>query len=95
MSLDTETVRRIADLARIRVPEAQLAAIAADLNGIMRWIEQLNEVDTEGVAPMTGVADFPLPMRDDVVTDGGQPEKVLSNAPDRAENFFAVPKVVE
>lgn len=95
MSLDTETVRRIADLARIRVPEDQLDAMAGELNAIMRWIEQLGEVDTEGVAPMTGVADFALPMRDDVVSDGGEPEKVLSNAPDRAENFFAVPKVVE
>jgi aspartyl-tRNA(Asn)/glutamyl-tRNA(Gln) amidotransferase subunit C len=95
MSLDTETVRRISDLARIRVPEEQLAAVAADLNGIMRWIEQLNEVNTEGVAPMTGVADFALPMRTDEVTDGGAPDKVLSNAPDRAGDFFAVPKVVE
>jgi aspartyl-tRNA(Asn)/glutamyl-tRNA(Gln) amidotransferase subunit C len=95
MALDTDTVRRIADLARIRVADDQLAPMAAELSGIMRWIELLNEVDTEGVAPMTGVADFALPMRDDVVTDGGAPEKVLSNAPERAENFFAVPKVVE
>jgi aspartyl-tRNA(Asn)/glutamyl-tRNA(Gln) amidotransferase subunit C len=95
MSLDTEAVRRIADLARIRVADDQLAAMAADLSGIMRWIEQLNEVDTQGVAPMTGVADFALPMREDVVTDGGSPDRVLSNAPERAGDFFAVPKVVE
>jgi aspartyl-tRNA(Asn)/glutamyl-tRNA(Gln) amidotransferase subunit C len=95
MSLDIDTVRRIADLARIRIAEDRLADMAADLNGIMRWIEQLNEVDTEGVAPMTGVADFALPMREDVVTDGGNPETVLSNAPERVEDFFAVPKVVE
>jgi aspartyl-tRNA(Asn)/glutamyl-tRNA(Gln) amidotransferase subunit C len=95
MALDTDTVRRIADLARIRIPEDQLAAMAAELSGIMRWIEQLNEVDTEGVAPMTGVADFPLPMRDDEVTDGGAPDRVLSNAPERAGDFFVVPKVVE
>jgi aspartyl-tRNA(Asn)/glutamyl-tRNA(Gln) amidotransferase subunit C len=95
MALDTDTVRRIADLARIRVADDQLAPMAVELNGIMRWIEQLNEVDTEGVAPMTGVADFALPMRDDMVTDGGAPDKVLSNAPERAGAFFAVPKVVE
>ncbi len=95
MSLDAATVRRIADLARIRVPEDQLDAMGRELSTILGWIEQLEEVDTEGVAPMTGVGDFPLPMRKDSVTDGGDPEAILANAPDRAGAFFAVPKVVE
>jgi aspartyl-tRNA(Asn)/glutamyl-tRNA(Gln) amidotransferase subunit C len=95
MSLDAATVRRIADLARIRVPDDQLDAMGRELSSILGWIAQLNEVDTSGVAPMTGVGDFALPMRDDLVTDGGDAARVLANAPDRAENFFAVPKVVE
>lgn len=95
MSLDAATVRRIATLARIRVPEEQLEGFGQELSGILAWIEQLNEVNTEGVAPMTGVAKFALPMRDDVVTDGGSAERVLSNAPERAGDFYAVPKVVE
>lgn len=95
MSLDPATVARIADLARIRVPQDQLEALGRELSTILGWIEQLNEVDVDGVAPMTGVGDFALPMRADVVTDGGAPEAVLANAPDRSGNFFAVPKVVE
>ena len=95
MSLDAATVRRIATLARIRVPEEQLEGFGQELSGILAWIEQLNEVNTDGVAPMTGVAKFPLPMRDDVVTDGGDASRVLSNAPERAGDFYAVPKVVE
>jgi aspartyl-tRNA(Asn)/glutamyl-tRNA(Gln) amidotransferase subunit C len=95
MSLDTATVRRIADLARIRVPDDQLDAMGRELSTILGWIEQLNEVDVEGVAPMTGVGGFALPMRPDAVTDGGDPAAILSNAPDRAGDFFAVPKVVE
>lgn len=95
MSLDAATVRRIADLARIRVAEAELDALARELGTILGWVAQLNEVATEGVAPMTGVGDFPLPMREDRVTDGGDVEAILANAPDRAGAFFAVPKVVE
>jgi aspartyl-tRNA(Asn)/glutamyl-tRNA(Gln) amidotransferase subunit C len=95
MSLDAATVRRIADLARIRVPDDQLDVMGRELSGILGWIEQLNEVDVEGVLPMTGVGGFALPMRADQVTDGGDAARVLGNAPDRAENFFAVPKVVE
>lgn len=95
MSLDAATVRRIATLARIRVPDEQLEGFGQELSGILAWIEQLNEVNTTGVAPMTGVAKFPLPMRDDVVTDGGDAARVLSNAPERAGEFYAVPKVVE
>jgi aspartyl-tRNA(Asn)/glutamyl-tRNA(Gln) amidotransferase subunit C len=95
MSLDTATVRRIATLARIRVEDDQLEPLAQELNGILGWIEQLNEVNVEGVEPLTGGARMAMKMRDDVVTDGGYPEKILSNAPDRNGSFFAVPKVVE
>jgi aspartyl-tRNA(Asn)/glutamyl-tRNA(Gln) amidotransferase subunit C len=95
MSLDPATVRRIAKLARIRVEEDQLPRLQAELNGILGWIEQLNEVDVEGVEPLTGGAQMALKMREDVVNDGGIPEQVLANAPDRAGDFYAVPKVVE
>ena len=95
MSLDIATVRRIAKLARIAVPEDQLEPLAGELNSILGWIEQLNEVDVTGVEPLTGGARMPMKMRVDEVTDGGYPDKVLSNAPDRAGQFYAVPKVVE
>jgi aspartyl-tRNA(Asn)/glutamyl-tRNA(Gln) amidotransferase subunit C len=95
MSLDKATVRRIATLARIEVPEADLEATAAQLSGILSWIEQLSEVNTEGVAPMSGGTDLKLPWRADVVNDGDLVEKVLANAPDRQQDFFGVPKVVE
>jgi aspartyl-tRNA(Asn)/glutamyl-tRNA(Gln) amidotransferase subunit C len=95
MSLDLATIRRIAALARIRVEDAELPALQADLNGILGWIEQLNEVNVDGIEPLAGAAQMALKMRDDVVTDGGYPEKVLANAPEREENFFVVPKVVE
>lgn len=95
MSLDAATVRRIATLARIRVEDADIPALQGELNSILGWIEQLNEVNVEGVEPLTGAARMVLKMRDDLVTDGGYPDKVLSNAPDRAGNYYAVPKVVE
>jgi aspartyl-tRNA(Asn)/glutamyl-tRNA(Gln) amidotransferase subunit C len=95
MSLDPATVRRIAKLARIRVEEDQLSQLQAELNGILGWIEQLNEVDVEGVEPLTGGAQMALRLREDVVNDGGIAEQVLANAPDRAGDFYAVPKVVE
>jgi aspartyl-tRNA(Asn)/glutamyl-tRNA(Gln) amidotransferase subunit C len=95
LALDTDTVRRIARLARIRVPDDELPTLADELSRIMDWIEQLNAVDTSNIAPMTSVADIRLPQREDKVTDGNAPEKVLTNAPDRQGNFFAVPKVVE
>ena len=95
MSLDPATIRRIASLARVRVEDAEVARLQAELNGILGWIEQLNEVDVEGVEPLTGGAQMALRMREDAVTDGGYPERVLANAPDRAGAFFAVPKVVE
>ena len=95
MSLDPATVRRIASLARIRVEEPEIATLQTELNAILGWIEQLNEVDVEGVEPLTGAAQMALKMRDDMVTDGGYPERVLANAPERAGDFYAVPKVVE
>ncbi len=95
MSLDHATVRRIASLARIRVEEHEVETLRTELNGILGWIEQLNEVDIEGIAPLTGAANMALAMRADVVTDGGYPDKVLANAPERIGDFYAVPKVVE
>ncbi len=95
MSLSPETVKRIARLARIHVEEAEVARLQGELNGILGWIAQLSEVDVEGVAPLTGGARIALRLRDDVVTDGGMPQAVLANAPDRVGAFFTVPKVVE
>ena len=95
MALDKDAVAHIAALAHIRVGEAELEPLAAELSQILTWVEQLAEVDTENVAPMTSVADMRLPMRDDRVTDGGRPDAILGNAPQAAKRFFAVPKVVE
>ena len=95
MSIDKETVQKIAYLARIRVDEAQLEPLAGEISGIINWIEQLSELDTDGVEPMASVAEMTLPMRKDAVTDGNCQEAVLKNAPDREDGFFAVPKVVE
>jgi aspartyl-tRNA(Asn)/glutamyl-tRNA(Gln) amidotransferase subunit C len=95
MSIDAATVRKVARLARIAESEERLEPLAKELSGILSWIEQLNEVDTDGVEPMTSAVHTPLPMREDVVTEGGDPAKVLSNAPKTVNNFFVVPKVVE
>ena len=95
MSIDTQTARRVAKLARIRVEEQDLPALAQEFNTILGFIEQLNEVDVEGIDPMTSVTPMQLKRREDVVTDGGMQAKILSNAPDAREGFFAVPKVVE
>ena len=95
MSLDPATIRRIASLARIRVEDNEVEPLCHELNGILGWIEQLNEVDVTNVAPLTGAASMTLAMRPDVVTDGGYPDKVLTNAPERIGDFYAVPKVVE
>jgi aspartyl-tRNA(Asn)/glutamyl-tRNA(Gln) amidotransferase subunit C len=94
MSLDPATVRRIAKLARIRVEDDQVAPLQAQLNTILGWIEQLNEVNVDGIEPLTGLQ-MASRLRDDVVTDGGIAEQVLANAPDREGAFFTVPKVVE
>jgi aspartyl-tRNA(Asn)/glutamyl-tRNA(Gln) amidotransferase subunit C len=95
MSLDKATVAKIAHLARIKVPEADQEALAGELSKILEFVEQLKEVDTEGVAPMSSVVATTLRRRPDEVTDGGYRDDILANAPDRAEGFFSVPKVVE
>ncbi len=95
MAVDRATVAQIAKLARIRVPERDLDALAGELSNILSWIEQLSELDTEGVAPMTSVVAVELPRRVDAVTDGGYAERVVGNAPESAHGFFAVPKVIE
>ncbi len=94
-TIDTDTARKVAKLARIRVAEADLPQLAGQLSGILTFMDQLNEVDVSGVEPMTSVTPMRLKRRADVVTDGGYPEKVLKNAPEAREGFFAVPKVVE
>ncbi len=95
MSVDAATVKRIAHLARIKIEEHEVAPLERELNGILSWIEQLGEVDTSGVEPMTAVIPNKLRWREDVVTDGGYPDKVLANAPQAEFGFFAVPKVIE
>lgn len=95
MSLDKDTVRNIAFLARIEVPEEELDHLAGELSKIIGFVEQLQELDTSGVPPMTSVAELSLPQRDDVVTDGNTQDKVLINAPEADDGFFLVPKVVE
>ena len=95
MSIDQGTAAKVAKLARIRVEEDDLPALAQEFNNILGFIEQLNEVDVDGVEPMVSVTPMRLKRRQDGVTDGGQQDKVLANAPDAREGFFAVPKVVE
>lgn len=95
MSIDENTAARVAKLARIKVAPDALPALAQEFNGILGFIEQLSEVDVDGVEPMTSVTPLRLKRRQDVVNDGNQQDKVLKNAPDAREGFFAVPKVVE
>lgn len=95
MSLDKDAVKNIAYLARIRVGDDKLGPLAGELSTIMGWIEQLQELNTDGVEPMASVAAMSLPQRRDVVTDGNCRDAVLKNAPDAEDGFFAVPKVVE
>lgn len=95
MSVDAATVRHIAKLARIAVSDAEVEALAPELNNILGWVEQLQEVDVSGIEPMTAVIPNRLRLRDDVVTDGGIPDAVLKNAPVAEHGFFAVPKVIE
>jgi len=95
MSLDFETVRRIAHLARIRVEDDELPKLAAELNTILGWVEQLAVLDVAEIPPLTGPVSMALRMREDVIDDGGIPEKVLANAPERLGDYFVVPKVVE
>ena len=95
MAIDAATVRKVARLARIAEPEDRIEPLAKELSGILAWIEQLAEVDTDGVEPMTSAVAVAAPMRDDVVSDGGDSARVLSNAPKTVSGFFVVPKVVE
>jgi len=95
MSVDTATVRHIAKLARIAMSDAEAEALVPELNNILGWVERLQEVDVEGVEPMTAVIPNTLRLRDDRVTDGGIREAVLANAPVAEHGFFAVPKVIE
>ena len=95
MAIDVATVRKVARLSRIAEPEEALPALAEQLDGIMRWIEQLAEVDTDGVEPMTSAVAVAAPLREDVVTDGGDSARILANAPKTAAGFFVVPKSVE
>ncbi|MEO0344194.1 MAG: Asp-tRNA(Asn)/Glu-tRNA(Gln) amidotransferase subunit GatC [Pseudomonadota bacterium] len=95
MSIDIETARRVAHLARIKVEDADLPKLAEELSGILDFMEQLNEVDVDGVEPMTSVTPMRLKRREDQVSAGGIQDEILKNAPDAREGFFAVPKVVE
>jgi aspartyl-tRNA(Asn)/glutamyl-tRNA(Gln) amidotransferase subunit C len=95
MSVDKETVRRIAKLARLAMPETRLEPMAGELNSIFQWVEMLNEVNVEGVPAMTSVVAQKLKWRADEVTDGGAADALMQNAPEREESFFVVPKVVE
>ena len=95
MAIDSDTARRVAKLARIAVAEADLLALAGELSGIFGFMEQLNEVDVTGIEPMTSVTPMRLKRRADQVSDGGYADRILANAPDAREGFFAVPKVVE
>ena len=95
MPVDNDTVKRIARLARIRVTEDQLEAYQGELNAILGFVEQLNEVDVSGVEPMTSVTPMALRMREDKVTDGGYASRIVANAPLSEDDFFMVPKVVE
>jgi aspartyl-tRNA(Asn)/glutamyl-tRNA(Gln) amidotransferase subunit C len=95
MSVDHATVRKIASLARIAASDAEVEAMVPELNNILGWIEQLGEVDTSAVAPMTAVIANKLRLRDDVVSDGDMRDKVLANAPAAEHGFFGVPKVIE
>ncbi|MBN9346316.1 MAG: Asp-tRNA(Asn)/Glu-tRNA(Gln) amidotransferase subunit GatC [Devosia sp.] len=95
MSVDAATVKRIGRLARIRVEENEVEKYQGEINAILGFVEQLDEVDVTGVEPMTSVTPMQLRRRDDVVTDGGYPEKVVANAPLTEDNFFMVPKVIE
>ena len=94
-TVSPDDVRKIARLSRIRVEEGEVAHLAGELNGILGWIEQLQEVDVEGVAPMTSAVDVEAPLRADAVTDGGVRDEVLANAPKEEDGFFVVPRSVE
>ena len=95
MSVDLKTVKRVAHLARIAVSDEEVAKMEGELNAILGFVKQLNEVDIEGVEPMTSVTPMEMKKRQDAVTDGGKAADIVANAPQSEENFFLVPKVVE
>jgi aspartyl-tRNA(Asn)/glutamyl-tRNA(Gln) amidotransferase subunit C len=95
MAIDVATVKKVASLSRLRVADDRLETLAGELNGILGWIEQLNEVDVAGVEPMTTAVETGTPLRDDVVTDGDKVRDIVANAPKSVDGFFIVPKVVE
>jgi aspartyl-tRNA(Asn)/glutamyl-tRNA(Gln) amidotransferase subunit C len=95
MQVDEATVRRIARLARIKITDAEAKGLVNELSGILNWVEQLKEVDTSAVEPMTRVVPIELKKREDAVTDGGKAEQILKNAPLAEDGFFVVPKIVE
>jgi aspartyl-tRNA(Asn)/glutamyl-tRNA(Gln) amidotransferase subunit C len=95
MSVTKDDVRKVARLSRIAVVEERIEPLANEMSAIMGWIEQLNEVDVEGIEPMTSVVETMLPLRDDVITDGNIQDQVLANAPKSEDGFFVVPKSVE
>ncbi|MEM9738584.1 MAG: Asp-tRNA(Asn)/Glu-tRNA(Gln) amidotransferase subunit GatC [Pseudomonadota bacterium] len=95
MSVSKDDVKKVARLSRIAVDDTRLESLAGELNGILDWIEQLNEVDVDGVAPMTTIVETQLPQRKDIVVDGNKPDQVLANAPRSEDGFFVVPKAVE
>jgi len=95
MSVDAETVRRVAHLARVAVADDEVATLQGELNAILAFVEQLAEVDVDGVEPMTSVTPMAMKMRDDTVTDGGNSDAIIKNAPAQLDHFFLVPKVVE
>jgi aspartyl-tRNA(Asn)/glutamyl-tRNA(Gln) amidotransferase subunit C len=95
MSVDAATVRRIAHLARIAVKDEDIAHLQGELNAMLAFVEQLSEVDVEGVVPMTSVTPMAMKKREDVVTDGGIADAIVANAPATEDHFFLVPKVVE
>ena len=95
MSIDINTVRKVAKLARIRTSDTEAEVLVGEMNNILKMIAQLGEVNTDGIEPMTSVIEMKMPEREDAVTDGGIPEKIIANAPEQAAGFFVVPKVVE
>jgi aspartyl-tRNA(Asn)/glutamyl-tRNA(Gln) amidotransferase subunit C len=95
MSIDRETVRKVANLARIEVSEADIDKHHPKMQSTLQWVEQLSEIDTSNVEPLASVVDITLPLREDIVTDGGIQDLILSNAPESVQGYFVVPKVVE
>lgn len=95
MSIDKETVRKVANLARIEVSEADLDKVLPKMASTLQWVEQLKELNTDNVEPLASVVNINLQLREDVVTDGGIQQKILANAPEESMGFFVVPKVVE